>query len=67
MQADFSLTVAEVDQLLRSTFRVGAVTLSNKDKEALWESFKVRQAVEDNPDSLDDRLVSLHALLNARK
>jgi hypothetical protein len=38
-----------------------------KEKEAIWESFKVKAALEDNPDNLDERLVSLHALLNARK
>ena len=41
--------------------------MSQREKEALWESFKVKQNIEDNPDNLDDRLVNLHALLNARR
>jgi len=51
--------------MLQEVFK--SFILNQRDKEALWESFKVRQALEDNPDSLDERLVSLHALLNARK
>jgi hypothetical protein len=33
----------------------------------MWETFKIKQYIEDNPDSIDDRLVSLQAFLNARK
>jgi|LauGreDrversion4_2_1035121.scaffolds.fasta_scaffold59065_1 hypothetical protein len=68
VKADFSMTVAEVDILLRKVFKgSNLLTLSGREKEALWESFKVRQALEDNPDVLEDRLVSLHALLNSRR
>jgi len=65
VQADFSMTVGEVDAMLQEVFK--GMGLGLREKEALWESFKVRQALEDNPDSIDERLVSLHALLNARK
>lgn len=41
--------------------------LHNKEKEYVWESFKVKQYLEDNPDFIDERLVSLHAFLNAKK
>jgi len=43
--------------------------LSYKEKEALNETFKVKpdhQGPGDN-DALDERVVSLHALVNARK
>jgi hypothetical protein len=43
------------------------VNLSYKEKEAVFESFKVKTNIEDNPDNIDERLVSLHALVNARK
>lgn len=35
------------------------MTLTNKDKESIWESFKVKPHLEDNPDNLEERLVSL--------
>jgi hypothetical protein len=38
-----------------------------KEKEAIWESFKAKLALEDNPDLLDERLVALHAFINARR
>jgi hypothetical protein len=60
------MTLGEIDNLLQAV--LGASSgFTLKDKEAIWESFKVRQAIEENPDALDERLVSLHALLNARK
>lgn len=43
------------------------MNLNSKDKEAVWESFKVKPHIEDNPDNIEERLVSLQALVNARK
>ncbi len=43
------------------------MNLNLKDKEAVWESFKVKPHIEDNPDNIEERLVSLQALVNARK
>ena len=42
-------------------------TLKSREKEWIWETFKVKQYLEDNPDSIEDRLVSLQAFINARK
>ena len=41
--------------------------MTEKDKEAIWETFKVNANSEDNSDILDDRLITLQALVNARK
>lgn len=41
--------------------------LRETDKEAIWETFKLKQNIEDNPDKLDDRPVTLQALVNAKK
>jgi hypothetical protein len=44
-----------------------SIVLSGKEKEAIWESFKTKLNIEENPDSMDDRMVSMPALINARK
>jgi Na+/phosphate symporter len=41
--------------------------LTTKEKESIWETFKVKDNIEDNPDSIDDRVINLQALVNARK
>lgn len=33
--------------------------LSGKDKEFIFETFRVNENFEDNPDNMDDRLISL--------
>jgi hypothetical protein len=33
--------------------------LDEKHKEALWETFKTKSSIEDNPDKLNERVVSL--------
>ncbi len=62
---DFSLSVGRLEKLLKH--HMPQILLSYKEKEAIFESFKVKQSIEDNPDNIDERLVSLHALVNARK
>lgn len=58
------MTIKDLSNLI---FKTIGINLTTKDKDSIWESFKVKQYIEDNPDSLDDRLVSLQALINARK
>ena len=43
------------------------IILDKKDKEALWETFKSKSNIEENPDSINDRVVNLLALINAKK
>lgn len=33
--------------------------LKSIEKEHLWETFKTKQYIEDNPDNIDDRVVAL--------
>lgn len=33
--------------------------LNKMEKEAIWESFKTVNFIDDNPDDIDERLVSL--------
>ena len=41
--------------------------LSPKEKEYIWETFKVRDTIEDNSDSVDERVVNLQALISSKK
>lgn len=54
-------------QLSDLTAKYSKQGLSEIEKEYVWETFKVKQFIEENPDKVDDRLVSLQALVNARK
>lgn len=47
IKTDFNMTVGSLGFLL---FEKIGLTLSLKEKEAIWESFKSKQALEDNPD-----------------
>jgi hypothetical protein len=58
------MTVGNINKLL---YKLMGIKLTSKEKEALWESFKVKIHIEENPDSLDERQVSLQALMNAKK
>jgi hypothetical protein len=40
--------------------------MTNKLKEYLFESYKVKKNLEDNPNELDDRLVDAKDLVSAR-
>ena len=44
-------------ELGRLSALVGGLTLS--EKEAIWETFKAESHLEDNPDTLEERIVSL--------
>jgi len=35
--------------------RILGISLNIKEKECIWESFKVKQYMEDNPDNIDER------------
>lgn len=67
VKMDFTGTVSQLDHLLKKYLHSSASGLSLKEKEAIFESFKVKQNPEDNPDNIDDRVVTLHALVNARR
>jgi hypothetical protein len=41
--------------------------MTEKDKEAIFETFKVSQIIEDNPERFENRMVSLQAFVNAKK
>jgi hypothetical protein len=50
------MTVGDFDSaLLRYTGKY----LKYKEKEWIWETFKVKQYIEDNPDDISERLISL--------
>ena len=62
---NFEMTVGRVCDLVKtytsssSTTRNKTVTLDIHDKEALWETFKTKSNPEDNPEKINDRIVSL--------
>ena len=58
------MTLRQLEHLVK---KETSIVLSMKEKEAIWESFKAKINIEENPDSMDDRMVSLPALINARK
>lgn len=57
----------KVKELCKVLHSILGVKLHHKDKESIWETFKVKQYLEDNPDDLNERLVGLQALVNAKK
>lgn len=65
IQHNFSLSIKELTDFLKRL--LPTLTFTLRDREALWEAFKLKPNLEDNPDSLDERQVSLQALVNARK
>lgn len=58
------MKVGELEKVIKNLLGIG---LTYKEKEYVWETFKVKQYLEDNPDNLNERVVSLQALLNAKK
>lgn len=58
------MKVGELEKVIKNLLSIG---LTYKEKEYVWETFKVKQYLEDNPDNLNERVVSLQALLNAKK
>jgi hypothetical protein len=57
------LTVNELATLLK---KYGAKKFTLTQEEALWETFKVKKNLEDNPDSLDDRLVNVKEMVSSK-
>jgi len=43
------------------------IKLAPQDKEAICESFRVKQGLEDEGKPVDDKEITLQAFLNARK
>ena len=64
------MTVGKLCDLIKSitqTNRTKAISFDILEREALWETFKVKSNPEDNPEKINDRIVSLQALINAKK
>jgi hypothetical protein len=61
------MKLSQLDSLLKHCLHLPP--LSYKEKEAIYESFRLKATGEvgDQADNLDDRVISLHALVNARK
>lgn len=55
-KANFQMTLKEFNSLV---LKFIGKSLTLKDKEFLFESFRAKESIEDNPDSLDERLISL--------
>jgi hypothetical protein len=58
------MKVKELSFMLESILNI---RLTLREKEYIWEAFKVKPYLEDNPDDLNMRLVSLQAFVNAKK
>lgn len=41
--------------------------LTEREKLFMFEIFRVKESIEENPDVLEDRVVSLQAFVNSRK
>lgn len=50
------MTIKDTNNLISKILNI---SLNNKDKEAIWESFKVKPHIEDNPENIEERLVSM--------
>ena len=55
-ESDFKMTLLQLSDLLK---KMGLKSLKTNEKEYIWETFKITTNLEDNPDSLDERIVSL--------
>jgi hypothetical protein len=60
----FTMKIGELEHIIREYLHY---TLTLREKEAVFETFKVRQQMDENPDNIDERLVSCHALANSRR
>ena len=63
VEAGMQMTIGELGKNLDKYL---GYNMTHKDKECIWETFKQRPHLEDNPDTLDDRLVALQSLLQSR-
>jgi len=61
------MKLSQLDSLIRHCLQLPPLTY--KEKEAIHESFRLKVSgdVGDQADNLEDRVISLHALVNARK
>ncbi|CDW82631.1 px domain containing protein [Stylonychia lemnae] len=64
IDSDYQMKIKELANVLQNVL---GIKINNKEKEFIWETFKVKQYLEDNPDDMNERLVSLQALINSRK
>lgn len=50
------MKIKELSNVLQNTL---GIILTYKEKEFIWETFKVKHYLEDNPDDINERFVSL--------
>ena len=62
-QRQFKLKIGDLNELLIAFLNKN---LSNTEKQYLLESFKVNKNPEDNPDEIDECLVSIRDLVSTR-
>lgn len=55
-KSNFEMRIKDFNNMLG---RFMGFSLKDMEKEAIWETFKVKENMEDNPDKMDDRVVSL--------
>ena len=55
VKSEFTMSIRGLGKVLREV----GVKMEQRDKEAVWEAFRLKGNLEDNPDALDDRLVTL--------
>lgn len=56
IQHNYSMTVKEFTSFI---YKFSNYSLTPKEKEYIWDSFRAKDNVEDNPDHLDERHISL--------
>jgi hypothetical protein len=63
-EKDFVMTIQEVGDLF---IKYRGTKLLESEKECLWETFKLKTFLEDNPDRLEERQVTLKGLVESRQ
>ena len=56
VESNFQMKIKELSNVLQNTL---GIILTYKEKEFIWETFKVKHYLEDNPDDINERFVSL--------
>ena len=59
----YTVTIQELIKLLGN---YSSKKISDQQKEAIWETFKVKKNLEDNPESLEDRLINVKELVSSK-
>jgi len=59
----YVVTLKELATLLKD---YGAKKVTPQQQEALWETFKVKKNLEDNPEDMGDRLINVKELVSSK-